>query len=105
VPIQSPMSKAPSRHGGDADGGDHFTVRGAEADVDRLRQTVRAGNVLRIWIRDEDGRALIEIPSLLGVRGGLRLAPMWAAVRALAAASGRLTIEVRREAAWPGYAD
>ena len=89
----------------DADGlRDHFTVRGAET-VARLRQTVREGNVLRIWIKDEDGRTLIEIPALLGVRGGVRMLPVWAAVGALASVSAELTVEVKREAAWPSEAD
>jgi len=83
---------------------DHFTVNGAET-VARLRQTVREGNVLRIWIKDESGRTLIEIPELLGIRGGLRMLPVWAAVGALASVSGPVTVEVRREAAWPRYAD
>jgi hypothetical protein len=83
-----------------ADGRDHFTVRGEET-VARLRQAVRAGNVLRIWIKDGDGRTLIEIPAVLGVRGGVRMLPVWAAVGALASVSGKLTIEVKREAAWP----
>ena len=86
---------APLRH-------DQFTANGAQT-VTRLRQAVREGNVLRIRIRDEDGRTLIEIPSLLGVRGGHRLAPIWAAVNALASVSGQLTIEVSRETAWPQY--
>lgn len=81
---------------------DHFTVRGAET-VARLRKVVGEGNVLRIWIRDEDGRTTIEIPALLGVRGGPRMLPVWAAVGALASVSGQLMVEVRREAAWPGY--
>ena len=89
---------------GPLDRHDQFTVRGAET-VARLRQVVRAGNVLRIWIKDEDGRTLIEIPELLGVLGGVRLAPIWAAVDALASVSGTLTVEVKREVAWPRYAD
>jgi hypothetical protein len=79
---------------------EHFTVQGAEA-VARLRQVVSEGNVLRIWIRDADGTTLIEIPGLLGVRDGVRLVPIWAAVGALASVSGTLSVEVKREAAWP----
>jgi hypothetical protein len=80
---------------------DTFTVRGAET-VARLQSAVREGNVLRIWIKDRDGRTLIEIPFRLGVRGGARLLPVWAAVSALACGSAQLTIKIRREAAWPG---
>ena len=36
----------------------------------RRASAVREGNVLRIWIKDEDGRTLIDIPELLGIRGG-----------------------------------
>ncbi len=79
-------------------------MRGPET-VTRIRQAVRTGNVLRIWIKDEDGRTLIELPSLLGVRGGPCLAPVWAAIAALASASGLLTVYVSHEAAWPRYAD
>lgn len=89
---------------GGTDRHDSFSVHGAEA-VARLQEVVREGNVLRIWIRDEDGRTMIEIPELLGVRGGPRMLPVWAAVGALASVSGQLMVEVRREAAWPGYAD
>ena len=67
----------------------------------RLRQAVGNGNVLRIWVKDEAGRTLIEIPSLLGVRGGRHLTPVWAAVGALASESGQLTVEVLREPGWP----
>jgi hypothetical protein len=103
VPTQEsrPSEAATALDRADAGGlRDHFTVRGAET-VTRLRQTVREGNVLRIWIKDEDGRTLIEIPAVLGVRGGVRMRPVWAAVGALASVSGRLTVEVKREAAWP----
>jgi hypothetical protein len=83
---------------------DTFTVRGAEA-VARLQSAVREGNVLRIGIKDEGGRTLIEIPLQLGVRGGVRLLPVWAAVAGLASVSAQLTIEVRRETGWPRYED
>ena len=100
-----PSAAATALDGVDAaDLRDHFSVRGAET-VARLRQTVREGNVLRIWIKDEDGRTLIEIPALLGVRGGVRMLPVWAAVGALASVSAELTVEVKREAAWPSEAD
>jgi hypothetical protein len=100
-----PSEAATALDGVDANGlRDHFTVRGAET-VARLRQTVREGNMLRTWINAEDGRTLIEIPALLGVRGGVRMLPVWATVGALASVSAKLTVEVKREAAWPSEAD
>lgn len=71
----------------------------------RLRQTAREGNVLPIWIKGEEHRTLIEIPALLGVRGGVRMLPVWAAVDALASVSAKLTVEVKRQTAWPTEAD
>ena len=89
-----PSEAAPLLDGADAGRHlDQFTVGSTDA-VARLRQTVREGNVLRIWIRDEDGRTLIEIPALLGVRDGVGMRPVRAAVEALASASGKLTVEV-----------
>ena len=87
-----------------ASGQEQFTMRGAET-LARLRRVIHEGNVRRIWIKGADGRTLSEIPSLLGVRGGLRMLPVWAAVGALASVSGQLTVEVSREPAWPRYAD
>jgi hypothetical protein len=89
---------------GAPDGRERFTLRGAET-VDRLRAVVHDGNVLRIWIKGADGKTLIEIPSLLGIRSGGRLPPVLAAVGALASVSGELTVEVERETAWPPYKD
>jgi uncharacterized protein DUF4342 len=79
---------------------DQFTARGAQI-VKRLRQAVRQGNVLRIRVRDRNGQTLVEIPLVLGVRGGARLAPVWAVVGALASVSGELTVQLERENAWP----
>jgi hypothetical protein len=107
IPMQMTQRRATAERKipvGPADRRDRFTVRGAET-VARLRQIVREGNVRRIWIKGEDGRTLIEIPSLLGCRGGHRMLPIWAAVGALASVSGQLTVEVKREAAWPSNAD
>ena len=83
---------------------EQLTARGPES-VSWLRHAVRQGNVLRIWIKGEDGRTLIEIPLRLGVRGGRRLARIWAAVSALASASGVLTVVLRRETGWPAEPD
>jgi hypothetical protein len=97
---------APEQGGlvGAADGRERFRVRDSEA-VSRLQAVVREGNVLRIWIKDADGQTLIQIPRLLGIRRGGRVQPVMAAVGALASASGELTIEVAREAAWLPYED
>ena len=75
IPIQMTRRSSPSRATpgrdipvGPRDRRDQFTVGGTET-VARLRQVVREGNVIRMRIKDEDGRTLIEIPETLGVRG------------------------------------
>ncbi|MBA3586371.1 MAG: DUF4342 domain-containing protein [Chloroflexi bacterium] len=73
---------------------DEFAA-GGDGTVALLQRLVHAGNVRRIWIKDERGRTLIEIPST----------PIWAAVGALARMAGKLTIVVQREEAWPPYED
>ena len=83
---------------------DEFAA-GGDGTVALLQRLVHAGNVRRIWIKDERGRTLIEIPSTLGIRGGTFLMPIWAAVGALARMAGKLTIVVQREEAWPPYED
>ena len=101
-----PRPTAREQHGlvGAADGRERFALRGAET-VDRIRAVVHDGNVLRIWIKGSDGKTLLEIPSLLGIRSGGRVQPVLAAVGALAAVSGELTVEVERETGWPPYQD
>lgn len=83
-------------------GRDCFAVHGTEA-VLRLRQAIGEGNVRRIRIKDVDGRALIEIPTLLGVRDASRMEPVWAAIEAMASIAGTLIVEVKREDAWPSH--
>jgi len=70
-----------------------FTVRG-EHLVDRVKELIHQGNVRRIIIRHE-GHTILELPLTLGVVGAV-LAPMLAAVGALAALLTESTIEVER---------
>ncbi len=66
---------------------------------DRLLGTVKKilheGNVRRIIIQNEDGRTLIEVPLTLGVVGAA-LAPVWAAIGAIAALVANCSIIVER---------
>jgi hypothetical protein len=70
-----------------------FRVQGGEL-LDRVRQLVHEGNVRRIRIL-RDGRTVAEFPLTVGVVGAL-LAPVLAAVGALAALLAECTIEVER---------
>jgi hypothetical protein len=60
----------------------------------RVKEIIRAGNVRRVIIKNEDGRVLIDIPLTIGVVGTL-LAPQLAAIGAIAALvlKGSIVIE------------
>lgn len=70
-----------------------FKVAGAEL-VDAVKKLVREGNVRRVIIR-HDARVVAEFPLTAGVIGTV-LAPMLAAVAAIAAVLNDCTIEVER---------
>ncbi len=63
--------------------------------VGKVKELVHEGNIRRITIRDDDGKALIEIPLTIGVVGVLLL-PVWAALGAIAALVANCSIEVER---------
>ena len=72
----------------------------ADETVAKVKELVAEGNIRRIIIQSEEGRNLIEFPLTVGVAaaaGVLLLAPMLAAVGALAAIVTDLTIVVERE--------
>jgi hypothetical protein len=61
-----------------------------------IRELIREGNVRRISIRNEEGHTLLEIPLAFGLVGAL-LAPVWAAVGAMAAMATGFSIIVERK--------
>ena len=73
-----------------------FRVRG-EHLVSRVREIIHEGNVRRITIKNDEGRTLLEIPLTIGVVGAV-LAPVWAALGALAALAADLRIVVEKKA-------
>ena len=62
----------------------------------KVKEIVHEGNVRRLVIKNEEGRTLIEVPLTVGVVGAL-LAPVWAAIGAVAALVANGSIEVERE--------
>lgn len=66
-----------------------------EALVAKVRELVHQGNVRRVIVKNESGRTLIEIPLTLGVIGAI-VAPVWAALGAVAALLTESTIVVER---------
>ncbi len=73
---------------------EEFKVRGEEL-VEKVKQLIREGNVRRLIIKDETGKVYLEIPLTFGVIGAL-VAPVLAAVGAIAAMVADLKIEVVR---------
>jgi hypothetical protein len=63
--------------------------------VGRIKELIHEGNVTRIIVKNDEGRTLLEIPLTLGVVGAV-LAPVWAALGALAALAADLRIVVEK---------
>lgn len=72
-----------------------FKVSG-ENLLKKVKQLIREGNVRKITIKDKNGKELIVFPLTIGVVGAV-LAPVLAAVGAIAALIGECTISVERE--------
>lgn len=67
----------------------------ADQLVDAVKKLLHEGNVRRIVIKHADGRTIAEFPLTVGVVGAV-LAPVLAAVGALAAVLTECTLEVER---------
>lgn len=72
-----------------------FKVTGAQL-IDKMKKLVHEGNVRRVIIK-QDERTIVEFPLTVGVVGAM-LAPVLAAVGAVAALVTECTIEVERTA-------
>jgi len=73
---------------------EEFEVKGDEL-VARIKDLLHEGNIRRITIKNEEGKALIEIPMTLGVIGAVLL-PVWAAIGAIAALVTNCSIVVEK---------
>ena len=73
---------------------EEFEINGDRL-VAEVKKLVHAGNIRRITIKNEEGKSLIEIPLSVGVVVGL-LAPVLAAVGAVAALTTKCVIVVER---------
>lgn len=73
---------------------EEFQLKG-EAVVAKVKELVHEGNIRRIIIKNEEGKALIEVPLTVGVVGAILL-PVWAAIGAIAALAANLTIVVEK---------
>jgi hypothetical protein len=71
---------------------EEFKVSGEEL-IARVKNLIKEGNARRIIIKNEKGKTLIELPVTIGAVGAL-LAPVLAAVGAIAALVTKCTIVV-----------
>jgi hypothetical protein len=73
---------------------EEFNVSGEEL-ISKIKELIHEGNIRRVIIQNEEGRALIDIPLSLGVVSVL-VAPQLAALGAIAALTTKGKIIVER---------
>lgn len=73
---------------------EEFKLNGSEI-IDKIKDLIHEGNIRRITIKNEEEKTLIEIPLTLGIIGAA-LAPVLAAVGAIAALVTKMTIVVEK---------
>jgi len=71
---------------------DEFKVKGEEL-LSKVKEVIHEGNIRKIIIKNDSGKTYLEIPVTIGVVGVV-LAPVWAAIGALAALASHFTIQV-----------
>ena len=74
-----------------------FHLDGKQVDkvIDGVQKLVNEGNVRRLIVRNAAGQTIVEAPLTLGVVGAA-LAPVWAAIGAVAAIATDCTITVEK---------
>jgi hypothetical protein len=75
---------------------EYFKVSGDEL-ISKVKEIIREGNATRILIRNEKEETIVEFPLVVGA-AGLVLAPLFAAIGAVAALATHCTIVVERKA-------
>ena len=73
---------------------EYFRVSGDEL-LSKIKEIIKEGNARRIIIKNEKDETIIEFPMTIGAIGAV-LAPLFAAVGALAALATNCTIEVEK---------
>lgn len=72
-----------------------FKVNG-ENLLKKVKELIKEGNIRKITIKDKEGKELMSLPLTFGVVGAV-IAPVLAAIGALAALIGECTISVERD--------
>jgi hypothetical protein len=78
-----------------ADMKEEFKVKGEEL-LKKVNELVKEGNVRKVTIKDKEGKEILSFPLTLGVIGAV-VAPILAAVGAVAALVTECTISVERK--------
>jgi len=73
---------------------EEFSVNGEQL-LAKVKELLREGNIRRVIIKDKSGKVLMEFPLTIGVVG-VALAPVLAAIGALAALVSEATIAVEK---------
>ncbi len=73
---------------------EEFKLSGSDI-INKIKELIHEGNIRKIILKDEAGKTFLEIPLTVGVVGAL-VAPVWAAIGAIAALVSKLTIVVER---------
>lgn len=73
---------------------EEFRATGGEI-LNKIKEIIHEGNARRIILKDEHGKTFLEIPLTVGVVGAV-VAPVLAAVGAVAALASNLTIVVEK---------
>lgn len=76
-----------------------FSAKGEEI-LKKINELIKEGNVRKISIHDKKGKEIMSFPLTIGVVGAV-LAPVLAAIGALAALIGECDITVEREEKTP----
>jgi hypothetical protein len=71
---------------------EEFKVKSGEL-LDKIKDIIHEGNIRRVVIKNDDGKTIMEFPLTFGVIGAV-IAPILAAVGAIAALAADYTIEV-----------
>jgi integral membrane sensor domain MASE1 len=76
----------------------HIDEEGVDRVIEKIKALVEEGNARRLLVKDREGVTIIEVPLTIGVVGAV-LAPVWAAIIAIAAlvTDGVVTVERRTD--------
>ncbi len=72
-----------------------FKINGEDL-INKIKELIAEGNVRKVTILNKDGKEVMSFPLTIGVVGAV-LAPLLAAIGALAALIGECTITVERD--------